>query len=118
ELINTSYVRELGYDTVDPLIAIVDHQKSYIISKFRPDVVFTLDLHNWPEYLITNEKSQIDAKNKLTKISKLLASYHTHGIAHRDAQVKNFALTPVGDIIGIDFESAKIFNNLSGNNLK
>ena len=103
ELINTSLVLRIGKDTARPLAVVITGRECYYLSVFRPDI-FTLDQQHWPKYPFSEAILE-----RLQKIAYRVADYHSLGLAHHDLQMKNLSESPIGDIIGIDWESASCF---------
>lgn len=111
ELVNCSLVKDRGHDTVTPICAITDGNKSYFLSLYRPDVV-SLDQDVWNDISTLNPREEEAVTERLQRIGELLASYHEDAISHQDPQMKNFSELADGEIIGFDWESAKIFKDM------
>ena len=102
DFINSVLVTRNGFTTFNPLCAISSNDMGFVLTVADPSVQSSdLDILNrdpYDPYVIT----------RLQKIAQLLASLHLAGIFHGDAKIRNFAVTPNGNIEAIDWESAKI----------
>lgn len=108
EAVNTKQVLNRGFRTVYPIGVIADGELGFLITKARSDVQ-SLDKELWNQYHTGRQEVRDYFESLLYKTAIVLADYHARGIRHSDTQMKNFWVTPRGNVEGIDWEASTIY---------
>lgn len=110
DAVANQYALDRGFNTTHPICVITNSQHSYVITQVRKDVQ-PLDTEPWHQFNSGSIEVRQHFLSRLTGISELLANLHANGINHADPQVKNFWVTPEGEIETFDWEAARILDN-------
>lgn len=103
-------LQEIGIETFDPVgVFPSEHFGNYIVVTKKRDDLMSLDRDTWVvgRQPTTKGEAEIAERNQQTviDIGKTFARLHAHGVYHPDGQIKNFAVTPDGEIGVIDTEN-------------
>jgi hypothetical protein len=99
-----------GIETYEPIgvFPAAHSDNLLVITKKRDDLV-SLDRDEWVVgRKVTDESSLVTAERNnrtVAGIATVMGTIHSHGIYHRDGQIKNYAATPEGMIGIIDTEN-------------
>lgn len=103
-------LEDLGVETYEPIgvYPSVNKEHYIVVTKKRSDLK-SLDTDSW----VVGRKVTDEATNEISQrntervkgIASLLAYIHSNGVFHPDGQIKNFAVTPEGEIGIIDTEN-------------
>lgn len=103
-------LQEIGIETFDPVgVFPSEHFGNYIVVTKKRDDLMSLDRDSWivGRQPTNKGEAEIAERNQETviDIGKTFARLHAHGVYHPDGQIKNFAVTPDGEIGVIDTEN-------------
>jgi hypothetical protein len=110
ELAGYDILRGLGVETFDPIGVFPARHGDHVIvmTTKRPDLQ-SMDRRDWVNAGLVSSEADAelleDNLEKIQLISEKLAFLHSHGVFHPDGQIKNWAITPEGEIGVIDTEN-------------
>lgn len=111
DAVSNGIALERGFNTTDPICVIVDKPGSFVVTPAKEGVQ-TLDTEPWHQFLNNDDIHVHNHFNyRLRQISELLADLNTHGIEFADAALRNFWITPEGEMEPFDWESSTIVSN-------
>lgn len=111
EAVNNYTVLSRGFKTTLPIAIISDNGSGgYVMTLARKDTK-SLDTEPWHQYQSGNSRTRFYFEQLLYRASVILSSYNCSGIRHGDAQMKNFWVTPRGNVEAIDWEASTIYPN-------
>lgn len=99
--------QRMGFDTYDPLALAKDGDTTYLITRFRDDVM-SMDNEPWSVSPSDSERYERDVVPALLFAVDSLAQMHAKGLFHGDALAKNTVKTDTGNFVVMDLEDATI----------
>ena len=99
--------QQRGLDTYRPLGVVKDGETAYLVTEYRPEIE-TLDNHDWTVPYADTQRYEAVVRPNLHFVANTMASMHTKGVFHGDAQPKNFAMSDTGSSVVVDLEDAAI----------
>ncbi len=111
DAVANGWVLERGFNTTDPICVILDEQGSYVVTPAKRGVQ-SLDTEPWHQFMSTSDSTIEDHfRHRLSQVGSLLANLNFRGIDQADSQLRNYWITPTGDIEPIDWESTTIVDD-------
>jgi len=108
EVLGAMRLRELGVPTYDPIGIFPSRSGHHVVLSHKSDTLQGLDRDTWVvgRKVTTGEEAINAERNTRTikEIAGLLAWLHVHGVFHPDGQIKNWGITPLGQIGAFDME--------------
>ncbi|KKQ10675.1 MAG: hypothetical protein US19_C0001G0013 [Candidatus Daviesbacteria bacterium GW2011_GWB1_36_5] len=108
EIKNTLKVLDRGFKTVHPICFISEEDSGFLVSVARTDTK-TLDSEPWSQFHTGEFLAKTYFEQLIHRNAVLLADLHASGIRHSDPQLKNFWVTPRGNVEGIDWEASTVY---------
>ncbi len=110
EMYGYGVLRAMGIETFDPIgVFPARHGDHFVLASHKRNDLMSLDRDHWVigGYVKDRESAEtVERNSEVVKgISEMLGYLHVHGVHHPDGQIKNWSVTPEGDIGVIDTEN-------------